>query len=299
MISEKSFLDQKGFTEFMKKKLFIYIILGYAIWATCAMPEFEKTLSRKQSFPCLEYKKGDEVLASKLRKMSSQELMLLQQELSIEKQKYFCLILKEYLCSNLDFHIKNKDYVKIIESIEFACSLSYLSGMTYLFQEKIIRLAYKVFNMPDISENNKKHLLSVLKRKIILPTKENFRETVTDSYGTKIIFYANRLLYNYFCITVMEISLKNMNPEKENYFFSLKIKNISEKLLLKNSKYCVIQQDGINGFYWVIKQPSGFLYANKNIAVYMLESNQIIQKSQSQGSKTLVSPPPQSNRYKK
>ena len=32
----------------------------------------------------------------------------------------------------------------------------------------------------------------------------------------------------------------------------------------------------VKGFYWVIKQPSGFLYANKDIVVYMLESNQVI-----------------------
>ena len=83
--------------------------------------------------------------------------------------------------------------------------------------------------MSGISENNKKLLLSVLKRKILLPTNENFRETVTDPYGTKTVFYANRLLYNYFCIMVMDISLKNLDFEEENRLFSLRIKSISEK----------------------------------------------------------------------
>ena len=63
---------------------------------------------------------------------------------------------------------------------------------------------------------------------------------------------------------VMDISLKNLDFEEENRLFSLRIKSISEKLLLENLNFCVMRQGNIKGFYWVIKQPSGFLYANKD-----------------------------------
>ena len=255
----------------MKVKLFISIILCYATWGARAELEVKKTKCSER----FEYKDID-VLFPELKKMSSAELLLLQQKISVERQKYYCSILKEYISSNLLSYIEKKNYAKIVDGFEYSCSLAYLTGMTYFFQEKIISLVYKVFNMSGISENNKKLLLSVLKRKILLPTNENFRETVTDPYGTKTVFYANRLLYNYFCIMVMDISLKNLDFEEENRLFSLRIKSISEKLLLENLNFCVMRQGNIKGFYWVIKQPSGFLYANKDIVVYMLESNQVI-----------------------
>ena len=98
---------------------------------------------------------GESALHLRLKKISSQELLILQKKISMDKQKYYSSILKEYLHSKLVFYIKQQDYVKIIEGIEFSCSLSYLTGMTYVFQEHIVRLAYKVFNMPKISENEK------------------------------------------------------------------------------------------------------------------------------------------------
>lgn len=209
---------------------------------------------------------------SKFQKATPDELISLQQVIPFEERKKFYEKLSKYLQNRIMQNTESSEFKEKLAIIEAYLSLSYLSGIEYLVQERIVKYAFKLFQAPQTTTSMRRELLDILKQKLIMPNPKNYKEYSNNEGRSLLTFFSNRLLFNYFCVLVMEVSLQDNSVKESDTFFKKQIEKLSGELGIKTFDASVVMHENTREFYWLIQEPVGFFFCNQTTIAFKVQN---------------------------
>ncbi|MDR0933452.1 MAG: hypothetical protein LBM70_10615 [Victivallales bacterium] len=205
-----------------------------------------------------------------VRNTTFRELQILRNSLSPEIKNRFITECSEYLLERIRQYRKSNDCEKYLAALE---SYYAIVSLNHVYTNEVLKNAFLFFNSPQTPTASRVQLLNILKQRLPVATSANFRKYTDNGDGNRVVHFSNKLLFNRFCILIMELLLDDKSSEETDRIFKQQISKISEELKIETFDAVAKIQDKTKAFYWILKNPIGIFACDQTEIAYEVQNS--------------------------